>query len=315
MKTSIQARIHQGFTLVELLVVIAIIAILIGLLIPAVQKVRESAARTQCINNMKQLGLAFHNYHDSKTQFPAEPQISNTATGSTTINGVVVPYNTYQTLFTQILPYVEQGNMYAVVVTPGTGVINQAASGPVPTFLCPTRRNVSVGAKTDYCGAWTAQLQGAGTSITNPSLTNPQIGVNLSTITSGAGSSNTLLLSHKVMAPAHYFGGGNDQGWAYTDGGAGSGDHMRCADPGGNGGNPPTGNRGYTQDAPGDDENHMGGPHPSGSPVLYADGSVRIYPYSYTATGADWNGNTFDNCHTWMALWAYNRGIQVGPPQ
>src|SRR5436190_5611799 len=96
---------RSAFTLIELLVVIAIIAILIALLVPAVQKVRAAAARTQCINNLKQLGLAVHSYHDVAKRIPPN---------ATTINygwtaDSTVPGPKTWTWIARILPYIEQG--------------------------------------------------------------------------------------------------------------------------------------------------------------------------------------------------------------
>jgi prepilin-type N-terminal cleavage/methylation domain-containing protein/prepilin-type processing-associated H-X9-DG protein len=138
---------HSGFTLIELLVVIAIIAILIGLLLPAVQKVREAAANAQCKNNLKQLALGAMNYHDSYGNFPP----GNVCRQGTGAFAKSVSY--YDTWAISILPFIEQGNLYNLWnpnmpnVAPdnvaGAGFV-QMRQSLVKTYNCPS--DVSAGA-------------------------------------------------------------------------------------------------------------------------------------------------------------------------
>jgi prepilin-type N-terminal cleavage/methylation domain-containing protein len=208
---------NAGFTLIELLVVIAIIAILIGLLLPAVQKVREAAARTQCMNNLKQLGLACHNYHDANSKLP----YVRSGGGQNRHTWAMI-----------LLPFIEQDNIYKTYQTPITGVsrtdglnnhnttnatMTAAREAQVKTYVCPSRRSPPVlsnlnnsatsvkGMGSDYticAGHSTTIPSGAGGSTTgmfrmvNGSPADHQrAGITLMTVSDGL--SNTLMIGEK----------------------------------------------------------------------------------------------------------------------
>src|SRR5262249_41571311 len=129
-------RRRAGFTLIELLVVIAIIAILIGLLLPAVQKVRDAAARSQCQNNLKQIALGLHNYHDAHKKFPY---------GGIT-NGPCCGVQSGPTWTVFILPYIEQDNLYKQYDFTVTNENNKnlfVRTQFVPTYNCPADLNIN----------------------------------------------------------------------------------------------------------------------------------------------------------------------------
>src|ERR1700722_18918682 len=147
------AKRKTGFTLIELLVVIAIIAILISLLLPAVQSAREAARRAQCVNNLKQIGLATLNFESTYNQLP--PDALKLAVPDTNVDAQAAIPNDCASYLTQLLPYLEQNNVYNLInisqstfntanIPPCTGTnamhsgLNSAYSNAISAFLCPS---------------------------------------------------------------------------------------------------------------------------------------------------------------------------------
>ena len=256
-------RSQKAFTLIELLVVIAIIAILIGLLLPAVQKVREAAARMQSMNNLKQIGLAIQNHQDSVGYVPWPGRGGRYAN----ITPAASADDSYQASYAfQILPYIEQGNYYQSF----NGTLNKAPAGtqlsPIKGLLCPSRGRQGVatsgvlGPKTDYAINANVNDSNGGRGSANAKR-------RIETL--GDGSSNTIAVGQKYMKRGDY-PSSSGSGWDESILQGGSGGPSRSAS---------WLIRDHATTAP---NNQWGSPYVSGAPFAMYDGSVRFINFNVT---------------------------------
>jgi prepilin-type N-terminal cleavage/methylation domain-containing protein/prepilin-type processing-associated H-X9-DG protein len=279
-------RPPAGYTLVELLVVIAIMAVLMGLLVPAVQKVREAAARTQCSNNLRQIAIAFHNHYNVHQFFP---------TGGwewwsvpTYIKGQpAVGEQQHAGWGFQILPYVEGDNVWkGNPASNDTGRIQVAVGTPSSLFFCPSRRGVQTVVFTDpgYFGGspmTVALCDYAASNYEETGIVRYRYPTRFADITDG--TSSTLLVGDKRLNRALLGQPQRDDDTGYASGF--DADVIRRTDL------PPAPD--YNA-ARGDGDYRFGSSHIGGFNAVFADGSVHYLSYSIDATTFRYLGNKSD---------------------